>query len=230
MPVLPLIQTCRNIALGSVVSFLLELSAGAATLIVNGEFVSGTTGWQTLGTVFNTGQTAVLSDQGGTRMALFQTAAVPLATTASLTLRYDLFAALSPVAGLGQTPDSLFLTAFLGTVPFGVSFADGLYDATVPLMDADFRGTANLAPSLTSGPSPKGAGWTRYQLALPVSGFVTISFEFLDGNAVVGDSTVAVDNVTLDAVAIPEPGSAWFLAGTGMALLWRRRPSISIRS
>jgi hypothetical protein len=216
-------QIFRRTAAAAWLSLPLGLPAGAANLIVNGEFVTGTTGWQTLGTVFDTGQTAVLSDHGGSRVVLFQTVPVPLATTAALTLRYDLFAALSPVAGLGQTPDSIFLTAFLGAVPFGNSFGSGIYDTALPLMDADFRGAANLAPGLTSGPSPKGAGWTRYQLALPVSGFVTVSFEFLDGNAVAGDSTAAVDNVVLDAVLIPEPGSGWFLAGTGLSLLRRKR-------
>jgi len=197
--------------------------SNAANLVVNGEFTAGTTGWNTLGTVFTTGQSAVLSDQGGSRVLLFQTMAVPLESTAALTLRYDLFTALSPSAGLGQTPDTVFLSAFLGSTSFGNDFAAGLFDTAVSLQDVDFRGVANLAPGLNSSPSPKGAGWTRYQLALPLSGFVTVSFEFLDGNGVLGDSTAAVDNVVLETVPIPEPGVSLLLAGAGLALHRSRR-------
>jgi len=195
----------------------------AANLVVNGEFTAGTTGWNTLGTVFDTGQTAVLSDQGGSRVLLFQTMAVPVESTAALTLRYDLFTALSPSAGLGQTPDTVFLSAFLGNTPFGNDFAAGLFHTAVSLQDVDFRGVANPAPGLGSSPSPKGAGWTRYHLALPFSGFFTVSFEFLDGNGVFGDSTAAVDNVVLETVPIPEPGVSLLLAGAGMALRRSRR-------
>ena len=212
-----------NVFAGAVLGLLLCSSSQAANLIANGEFISGITGWQTIGTVFDTGQTAVLSDQGGTRVVLFQTMSVSVETTATLTLRFDLFAALSPPASLGQTPDSLFLTAFLGTVPFGNSFGSGLFDSALGLLDADFRGAANFAPALTSGPSPKGAGWTRYQLALPVLNFVTVAFELLDGNAVVGDSTGAVDNVVLDAVPVPEPDVAMFITIAGMQMLRLRR-------
>ena len=213
---------------GAIPSLLVCAQGRAANLIVNADFSAGVTGWQSVGTVFNTGQTAVLSDQGGARVILFQTVAVPVEATAALTLSYDLFAALSPVASIGQTPDSLFLTAFLGTVPFGNSFGSGLFDSAVALLDADFRGATNFAPGLISGPSPKGAGWTRYRMSLPVTGFVTVSFELLDGNAVVGDSTAAVDNVVLDAVPVPEPGAAMLLALTGMQMLRRRRPETSL--
>lgn len=208
---------------GAVLGLLMCSRGHAANLIVNGDFTAGVLGWQSVGNVFDTGQTAVISDQGGARVVLFQTISVPVETTATLSLRFDLFAALSPPASLGQTPDSLFLTAFLGTVPFGNSFGSGLFDSALGLLDADFRGSANFASGLTSGASPKGPGWTRYQLALPVMTFVTIAFELLDGNAVVGDSTGAVDNVVLDAVPVPEPDVAMFIAITGMQMLMPRR-------
>jgi hypothetical protein len=130
---------------GVLLSLLLSTPGRAANLIVNGEFPSGITGWQTLGTVFNTGQSAVFSDQGGSRVLLFQTVAVPLATTMALSLRYDLFAALSPVAGLGQTPDTIFLTAFLGAVPFGNSFGSGQRGAG---RGADSRACGGVTPSI----------------------------------------------------------------------------------
>ncbi len=201
----------------------------AANLIVNGEFISGMTGWRTVGTVFDAGQTGVLTDQGGSYIVLFQTVAVPLQTTLSLMLQYDLFGALSPVAGLGQTPDTVFLAAFLGASDFGPGYATGIYDEVIGVMDLDFRGPANPALGLLSGPSPKGQGWTRYTLALPVSGYVTVAFEFVDGNGIVGDSTAAVDNVVLEAVPIPEPGTPALAAVLGAAFLRRRRGRLYLR-
>lgn len=192
----------------------------SANLIVNGEFASGLTAWSTVGTVFETGQTAVLSDQNTSPVVLFQTVAMDVATTASLSLRFDLLASLSPSANVGQTPDTAFLTAFLGTVSFGNSYAAGLYDMAVPVMDIDFRGPANQGPGLSAGVSPKGIGWIRYSLALPVQPFVTVAFEFIDGNAIVGDSTVALDNVVLDAIPVPEPGAAALLL---MGFVFSRR-------
>lgn len=200
-------------------------SAGyAANLVVNGEFTDGVEpGWETVGTVFNTGQTGVLSDQGGAYVVLFQSVPVPVELAQSLTLQFDLFGNLSPVAGLGQTPDTLFSAVFLGVVPFGPEFGAGVYDEVVPVLDLDFRGLANPAPGLAGEPGPQGEGWTRYRLPLDVTGFVTVAFEFIDGNGIVGDSTGAVDNVILEVVPIPETGTVVLLGAAGVAALLRRR-------
>jgi hypothetical protein len=192
------------VAAAIIILFTATEPARAASLIVNGEFAFALNSWQQIGTVFSTGETAVLSDTATPRTAVFQTAVVPDGII-QLQLSFDLLTALSPVAGLGQTPDSLFITAFLGSAAFGINLDSATFDTAIPILDADHRGTANPASGLTSGPSPKGAGWTRYSLPLPTAPFATVSFEFIDGNAVAGDSTTAVDNVVLDGIAIPEP-------------------------
>ena len=193
----------------------------AASLIANGEFTASLTGWEKTGTVFDTGETAVLSDAVTRRTMIFQTAAVPDGVIL-LRLSFDLLTALSPVAGLGQTPDSVFVSAFFGTQPFGLDFESGQFDTAISILDADHLGLDNVAGSVTSGPSPKGALWTRFSMPLDVSPFATVAFEFIDGNGVTGDSTSAVDNVRLDAEFIPEPRTAAILAVWGLLCLRRR--------
>lgn len=212
-------------------SILLAICAGfaatpaaAVNLIVNSEFSVNSAGWSEVGTVFTTGQVAILSDQGGERVVLFQMVAVPAATTVSLALSFDFFNSLSPVIGLGETPDSVFFTAFLGATPFGPTFEDGVFDQSVELLDADYRGATNFPSTMIVAASPKGAGWTRYSLPVPVSPFVTVSFEFIEGNATPGDSTAAVDNVFLIAQPIPEPSAlATLLLAAGLVLTRRPR-------
>ncbi len=184
-----------------------------ASLLVNGDFTASVTGWQQIGTVFDTGGSAVLSDAVTPRAVVFQTALVP-AGFISLELSFDLLTALSPVAGVGQTPDSVFVSAFLGSAAFGGNFDAATFDTAIPILDADHRGIANPALQLTSGPSPKGPGWTRYSLLLAPAAFATVAFEFIDGNAVAGDSTAAVDNVFLEGIPIPEPDFLAVLAAT----------------
>ena len=196
----------------------------AVNLLLNSGFPEGTAGWTVEGTLFNTGAAAVFSDQGGERAVLFQTAGVPVDTTLSLVLSFDFLNALSPTVPVGGTPDSWFVSSFSGSSPFGGSFAGGVFEVATGVLDADFRGSANLPPGMIVSASPKGAGWTHYRLPIPVTSFVTVAFEFIDGNGVAGDSVAAVDNVVLEAVFIPEPSIPVTLLGVlGAAALRRRR-------
>lgn len=210
--------------LAAILLFVARGPAHAASLIANGEFSSALNDWQQVGTVFDTGESAVLSDSATPRAVVFQTAVVPDGFIL-LQLSFDLLTALSPVAGVGQTPDSVFISAFLGVAPFGVNFDAATFDTAIAILDADYRGIANPAFQLASGPSPKGAGWTRYSLPLAPAAFATVAFEFIDGNGVPGDSTTAVDNVFLEGIPIPEPEFLAVLAAATFVIpgLGRRR-------
>lgn len=197
-------------------------SVQGASLIANGDFSASLNDWQKVGTVFDTGQSAILSDAGAPRSVVFQTAVVPDGVVL-LRLSFDLLTALSPVAGLGQTPDSVFISAFRGAAPFGVNFDTAAFDTAIAILDADHRGLANLPFQLASGPSPKGQGWTHFTMPLPPVPFATVAFEFIDGNGVTGDSTAAVDNVFLEAEFIPEPQTSAVLTACGLLLMRRRR-------
>ena len=201
---------------------ILSRPAPAASLISNGEFTKSIAHWEQIGTVFDTGEVAVLSDAASLRTVVFQTAVVPEGAIL-LRLSFDLLTGLSSVAGIGQTPDSVFISAFLGTQPFGTNLETAVFDTAIPILDADYRGVANPAPALTSAPSPKGAGWTRYFLPLSPAPFATVDFEFIDGNGVSGDSTSAVDNVRLDVEFIPEPEPFLLLLAAGVVAVRRRR-------
>ena len=214
----------RSVIPAVVLLFAARGPACAASLIANGDFSAALSDWQQVGNVFNTGETAVLSDSAAPRVVVFQTAVVPDGIVL-VQLSFDLLTALSPVAGLGQTPDSVFISAFLGATPFGLNFDAGTFDSAAGVLDADYRGLANPGSQLVSGPSPKGAGWRRYSLPLPPAAFATVAFEFIDGNGVPGDSTIAVDNVFLEAIPIPEPECLAVLAASIFVIpgLGRRR-------
>ena len=200
--------------------------AHAVNLILNSGFDAGLAGWNQTGTVFNTGQNAILSDQGGSRVLIFQTVSVPVESVVSLRLSFDFLNALSPQVGLGQTPDSIFGSAFTGVQPFGSLYETGVYDQAIGLVDADYRGSVNFPAGMTFSASPKGAGWIRHSVPIPVVPFVTVGFEFIEGNDTAGDSSAAFDNITLIAEPIPEPGVAGTLAlAAGVCALRRRRSS-----
>ena len=108
-------------------------------------------------------------------------------------------------------------------MPFGLNFETASFDSDLPILDADYRGLANQALQLTSGPSSKGAGWTHFSLPLALAPFVTVAFEFIDGNLVAGDSVAVVDNVVLEAVFIPEPHTGAVLLACGLLLMRHRQ-------
>ena len=131
----------------------------------------------------------------------------------------------------GFVADAFFATLYFGTAPFGATLAGGSFEQAVGLFDLDSSGAFNVAPGATFGPSPKGAGWTRYTLSQVMApgspaGFATLAFEFYNLNGSGADSVVAVDNVSL--VTVPEAGVAALLIPATLCLLVRRRRSADI--
>jgi hypothetical protein len=202
------------------------LAARGASLIVNGQFNQSLNSWQPIGSVFDTGETAVLTDQEGTQAVIFQTAVVPEGLL-GLELHFDLLLSLSSTVPLGRTPDSFFGSVYFGSMHFGSIYDAGVFDSALGVLDADYRGPANAAPGLISSPSPKGPAWTHYALMLPPEEFVTVMFEFTDGNGQ-ADSAAAVDNVRLDCVFIPEPAAGILILAAAFSVLRRRRSDASL--
>lgn len=197
-------------------------------MLENGEFTSSLVGWTASGTVFNTGDVAALTDVGNaTAVSIFQSAGLPEGVVA-LMLTFDYRDGLSRTVAGGFLRDTFFATLYGGSQPFGSSLAGGVYERALGLFDLDANGLFNVFPGASFGPSPKGAGWTRYTLTQATGpgftgpGFATVAFEFYNLNGIAADSVVAVDNVSLLAV-VPEPGLAALLLSSGVALLRRRR-------
>lgn len=219
VPVLVLLVTCL---------LPVKQELRAASLLLNDTFTGSLTSWTASGTVFNTGDAAVFSDSVATPASIFQSVAVPADFT-GFDLTFDVFNGLSSTVLSGFVPDTFFATIFLGTAPFGPALSGGLFDMVIPLFDMDHTGGFNLTAGASFGPSPKGAGWTRYTLSKTTApaftdpGYLTVAFEFFNLNGTGSDSVAAVDNVVLLA-GVPEPQkTVLFLLAAAAASLRRRR-------
>ena len=206
------------------------LELRAASILSNGDFTGSTASWTTSGTVVNTGDAAVFSDSVATPTSMYQSG-VLARDLSRIDLVFDLFNRLSATVPTGFVADAFFATLYFGTAPFGATLAGGSFEQAVGLFDLDSSGAFNVAPGATFGPSPKGAGWTRYTLSQVMApgspaGFATLAFEFYNLNGSGADSVVAVDNVSL--VTVPEAGVAALLIPATLCLLVRRRRSADI--
>ncbi len=182
----------------------------------NGDFANGLTGWSTLGDVTADNQEAVLGDNGATDSLLYQ--AVALAP-GQYSLQFDFLNDLSPVL-----PNLGFLDTFFASLYFinDVSQLDilgGGFDAFTPLFDLDANGVFNLTGSV--GASSKGGNWQHYALTFPNSfNYVVPPFELLEQNFINADSTVRIDNVSIELSAVPEPGTL-LLVSSGLLFIGR---------
>jgi hypothetical protein len=200
--------------------------ARAANVVVNGEFSGSLAPWKVEGSVFNTGSSGVLSDSLSFRSVLFQSIAVD--ANSGLVLEFDLLNGLSSSAGGGFVPDSFYATLYFGTQAFGPTISGSVFDTAFALFDMDSSGGFAVASGGSFGPSPKGAGWSRFTLDRDGSlgfptGYLTIAFEMYNLNNVSSDSVVALDNVSL--VPVPEPSSTCLLLAASILLIRRTRPS-----
>lgn len=210
----------------SVFWMLAKMQARAANAVVNGEFATSLTPWRVEGSVFNTGSSGVLSDSLSFRSVLFQS--IPVDANSGLVLEFDLLNGLSSSAGGGFVPDSFYATLYFGSQAFGSTISGSVFDTAFALFDMDSTGSFALASGGSFGPSPKGAGWSRFTLDRDGSlgfptGYLTIAFEMYNLNNVASDSVVAIDNVSL--VPVPEPSTAGLLATASILLIRRTRPS-----
>lgn len=220
------VMSSLSLRFGLLLAFL--PGAEAATVLSNGDFTGSLADWTAAGPVFNTTDAAVLTDVLPAPAVIFQTGGLP-AGVAELSLTFDYRDGLSPTVAGGFLRDTFFATIFFGRDPFGSSLAGGVFEQVLGLFDLDANGEFNVAPGASFGPSPKGAGWSRFTLALNPAftepGFATLAFEFYNLNGIAADSVMAVDNVSLVAV-VPEPGVAGLLVLSAASLVCRRRRPI----
>jgi len=207
--------------------FLAFQDSKGATILLNGNFTGSLVPWTAVGTVFNTGNSAVLSDDMATLESIFQTGMVP-SEAMGFELSFDFLDSVSTTLFEGFLPDTFFATLYLGSSSFGPTLEAGTFDVALGLFDMDSNGVFNVAAGAMFGPSPKGVGWSRLSLfaenfpGLAAPGFATVAFELHNLNGIGSDSVVAVDNVSLIMV-IPEPHYALLMLVSGLALLRRRR-------
>lgn len=191
----------------------------ASNFVVNGEFLAGLDGWESRGSVFTTGGSAALADDGEARSLLYQGMELEGGNYAfSFDFRNLLSAAVPPGAAL----DTFFATLYFSASPelFDPEDLTGV-SGFEALLDLDVNGPRLFAGEV--GLSPAGSELTRYTtdftLAEPMTVFAV--FDLVDLNGINDDSLVLIDNVTL----IPEPRHAALVAAgvvLVMMVLYRR--------
>lgn len=214
------ISAIAGVALGVLVLFGSFGRAVAATLFVD-DFAAGTGEWHTLGTVFDTGEAAILSDQVSSRTALFRS--VPILNESVITVEFDFLNGLSDAVPIGGLPDAVFATVYLGTGSFGDNLDTASFDSASPLLDLDASEAVPITGTIADSEA-KGLGWSFYSGSLSApAGEFTLAFEFVDDNGLAGDSSSAFDNIEVGFEIIPEPSAGLLLVAPLFALALRRR-------
>lgn len=199
-----------------------DLGGSARCAVVNTGFDlggDGLQGWTVRGTIFNTGQQAVLSEQGVHQSSLWQ----PLDLGPGLyLLEFDFRMVLAPSGIGGSLPDTAFVSIY--SFPNAAAFdpADsGTYNAALDVASFDFRGIF-AATGTRLGASPKGPLYQRLGFEWQHDGgtFAPV-FDLVELNYTDGDSVMVIDNVTVSPV--PEPSLVLLLAGTVVWYNCRRR-------
>jgi hypothetical protein len=213
-------QSRRAIFAGTIFLLLSLVSTASVSQAVptNGDFANGLVGWSTVGDVTTNNQEVVLGDNGATDSLLYQALAL---APGQYNLEFDYLNGLSSVL-----PNLGFLDTFFASLYFindvnQLDILGGGFDAFTPLFDLDANGVTNLTGSV--GASSKGGNWQHYSLTFQNSfNYVVPAFELLEQNQVNADSTVRIDNVTIDAasVVIPEPGTL-LLVASGLLFIGR---------
>lgn len=203
-------------------------AARGATVLVNGTFSGGSSGWTLLGgaTVVVTGE---VSDNPYARVpdgALAFLYQKSLSPAPRMLLSFDYFTGLmSPqFPSPGGFPDTVFATLYFGAEEAGVQPEVFLASASLPLFDFDAaNGLHSLLTGATVTPSPARSGWTRFFASVDLPNgqpWFALTFQNLNANGTAADSSFLVDNV--EAFAIPEPASLSLTVAVA-ALMCRQR-------
>jgi hypothetical protein len=206
----------------------------AVTVLTNGGFDFGDSGWHTSGgaSVIASGDLhdnpfSILPD--GALVFLYQTSFSP---APQLALTFDFFTGLmSPsFPSPGGFPDTAFASVYFGADESAVN--PGLFLAASALALFDYDAVNGLQTSLGGaliGDSPARPGWSRFSARVDVpadQGWFALSFQNLNANGIPGDSAFLVDN--LEAIPVPEATRTALLLAGGVFFLTRRRKAASV--
>ena len=191
----------------SLVILISPTFSSATPINVNTDFSAGLTGWSASGDVAVTSGIAVISDPNGGGTLLQSTNTGP----GSFTLTFDLLNALAPKGNPGFS-QGVFADIAAGTLYFSnsaLNLVNLAGNSNTALFDANSVGVVSLL-QVTS----LGAGWFQYSLAFTTAfNYVTPVLD-LFAQDFVTNSALQIDNVKIEAAAVPEPATLLLLAGS----------------
>jgi hypothetical protein len=193
--------------------------AEPAFALTNGDFSDALNGWQTRGPVTAPAGELILTDDGPSASAAWQT----VATQASRSvLQFELLGALSdftPADPFGF-PDAFAASIYLFDDAGSFDPAASAFDSAVSVLSLDWTGPFDVNALVT--PSARGGGWLHVAIEFDSPyAFIAPAFELFELGFVGGDSEVRIDGVSL--APVPEPGTAALLALGLLALARRAR-------
>ena len=206
--------------------------------VMNGSFETGDlSGWSTLGSTSTVTGLGDYSPTDGAYAGLLDTSGT--ASSASIESALGLASGdLGTLASGNGTSGSLVYQSFYASAGTVISFdylfatnelpgPNNIYNdfafASI-LVDSVLTDIASVTSTVLTSPSTSGyfadSGWLTFDHTLSVSGLVTLGIGILDGDDLIVDSGLMIDNIK----AVPEPSTLalLFLGLLGLALRQRR--------
>lgn len=185
----------------------------AATVIKNGDFSNGLTGWSSIGNVGTSGEVAQLSNSGGQGTAAIEN---------FLGLTSGTIATLGSNPTIGSAIKQTFEAKEGTALRFSWRFQAGDY---LPFNDFAFYSLAPTGASTLSNVARVGnngdSGWVNLSFVAPTTGLYTLGFGVMNSTDNAAASLLLVDNVEADIV--PTPALLPGLIGLGAAAIRRRK-------
>jgi RHS repeat-associated protein len=182
--------------------------AFGVSLLVNGDFSGGLTGWTGAGEVSASSGISITRD-GGVRSVLYQTAqheGMPV----DLSLEFFL-EVMSGSVGPGSFPDVAYFSIYEADDPATLRPESDQFETATAVFDGTGAGFSNLGSNVLISPSPRGPGWWVVALTnhVPTKAYLAPTLEVYNFNGVSNDSAAAMTSVRLESV--PEPGTMCFV-------------------
>lgn len=200
---------------------LMLLPLATASAVILEDFATGLGGWQVSGDVLEESGVAVLGDDGAYYSSLYRETVLGVE---DFTFEFDFLNGLSSDTSIGF-PDTFYGTLYFVNDISTFDLNTLSFDDALATLSVDYSGLFENHGTIEA--SALGGNWLHFSMHFSnTHNYVIPTFEFFDFNFLDGDSTFAIDNVSIteaDPVPIPEPATITILAAGLAGLAFRKR-------